>query len=67
MSVVEDEERDVASSPAQRPPRASVGRHRIEEEVFGTAYDSKTVRRSWAFRTTNRVKIHPSVAAGSLF
>ena len=49
MSVVEDDERDVASFPGQRPPRASVGSHRIEEEVFGKAYDPKTVRRIWAF------------------
>ncbi|MET0439837.1 MAG: ABC transporter ATP-binding protein [Devosia sp.] len=67
MSVVEDEERDVASFPGQRPPRASVGSHRIEEEVFGKAYDPKTVRRIWAFVKPYRVKIYLSVAAVLVF
>ena len=67
MSVVEDEERDVASFPGQRPPRASVGSHRIEEEVFGKAYDPKTVRRIWAFVKPYRMKIYLSVAAVLVF
>ncbi|MGV3573842.1 MAG: ABC transporter ATP-binding protein [Devosia sp.] len=67
MSVVEDDERDVASFPGQRPPRASVGSHRIEEEVFGKAYDPKTVRRIWAFVKPYRVKIYLSVAAVLVF
>lgn len=67
MSVVEDDERDVASFPGQRPPRASVGSHRIEEEVFGKAYDPKTVRRIWAFVKPYRAKIYLSVAAVLVF
>lgn len=67
MSVVEDDERDVASFPGQRPPRASIGSHRIEEEVFGKAYDPKTVRRIWAFVKPYRVKIYLSVAAVLVF
>ncbi|CAN7503433.1 MULTISPECIES: ABC transporter ATP-binding protein [unclassified Devosia] len=67
MSVVEDDERDVASFPGQRPPRASVGSHRIEEEVFGKAYDPKTVRRIWAFVKPYRMKIYLSVAAVLVF
>lgn len=67
MSVVEDDERDVASFPGQRPPRASVGSHRIEEEVFGKAYDPKTVRRIWAFVKPYRMKIYLSVAAVLIF
>lgn len=67
MSVVEDEERDSASFPGQRPPRASVGSHRIEEEVFGKAYDPKTVRRIWAFVKPYRNKIYLSVAAVLVF
>lgn len=67
MSVVEDDERDVAHFPGQRPPRASVGSHRIEEEVFGKAYDPKTVRRIWAFVKPYRVKIYLSVAAVLVF
>ncbi|HWV20816.1 MAG TPA: ABC transporter ATP-binding protein [Devosia sp.] len=67
MSVVEDDERDVASFPGQRPPRASVGSHRIEEEVFGKAYDPKTVRRIWAFVKPYRLQIYLSVAAVLVF
>lgn len=67
MSVVEDDERDVAHFPGQRPPRASVGSHRIEEEVFGKAYDPKTVRRIWAFVKPYRAKIYLSVAAVLVF
>lgn len=67
MSVIEDEERDAASFPGQRPPRASVGSHRIEEEVFGKAYDPKTVRRIWAFVKPYRLKIYLSVAAVLVF
>ena len=67
MSVIEDEERDIASFPGQRPPRASVGSHRIEEEVFGKAYDPKTVRRIWAFVKPYRMKIYLSVAAVLVF
>lgn len=67
MSVVEDDERDAASFPGQRPPRASVGSHRIEEEVFGKAYDPKTVRRIWAFVRPYRKRIFLSVAAVLVF
>ncbi|SEP69173.1 ATP-binding cassette, subfamily B [Devosia sp. YR412] len=68
MSVMEDEEdRETASFPGQRPPRASVGSHRIEEEIFGKAYDPRTVRRIWAFVEPYRLKIYLSVAAVLVF
>ena len=67
MSVVDDDEREVAAFPGQRPPRASVGSHRIEEEVFGKAYDPKTVRRIWAFVRPYRMKIYLSVLAVLVF
>jgi len=63
MSVIEEDDRETASFPGQRPPRASVGSHRIEEEVFGKAYDPRTVRRIWAFVRPYRAKIYLSVAA----
>lgn len=66
MSVM-DEEREVAAFPGQRPPRASVGSHRIEEEVFGKAYDPKTVRRIWAFVRPYRKRIYLSVVAVLVF
>ncbi|KKB78308.1 multidrug ABC transporter [Devosia soli] len=67
MSVIEDDERDSARFPGQRPPRASVGSHKIEEEVFGKAYDPKTVRRIWAFVKPYRRKIYLSVGAVLVF
>lgn len=67
MSAVEEEDREVAAFPGQRPPRASVGSHRIEEEVFGKAYDPRTVRRIWAFVKPYQTKIYLSVAAVLVF
>ncbi|ODT83421.1 MAG: multidrug ABC transporter [Pelagibacterium sp. SCN 64-44] len=67
MSVVDDDEREVAAFPGQRPPRASVGSHKIEEEVFGKAYDPQTVRRIWAYVHPYRAKIYLSVAAVLVF
>lgn len=67
MSAIEEDERDTASHPGQRPPRASVGSHRIEEEIFGKAYDPQTVRRIWAFVRPYRLKIYLSVAAVLVF
>ena len=67
MSVIEDEEREFPSFPGQRPPRASVGSLRIEEEVFGAAYDPKTIRRIWAFVRPYRRHIFFAVGAVLLF
>ncbi|MGV8833604.1 MAG: ABC transporter ATP-binding protein [Devosia sp.] len=67
MSVNAEDDREVAAFPGQRPPRASVGSHRIEEEIFGKAYDPKTVRRIWAFVRPYRLKIYLSVAAVLVF
>lgn len=67
MSVMEEDEREAAAFPGQRPPRASVGSHRIEEEVFGKAYDPQTVRRIWAYVHPYRHKIYLSVAAVLIF
>jgi len=67
VSVIEEDDRETARFPGQRPPRASVGSHRIEEEVFGKAYDPRTVRRIWAFVKPYRRKIYLSVAAVLVF
>jgi ATP-binding cassette subfamily B multidrug efflux pump len=67
MSAVDEEDREVAAFPGQRPPRASVGSHRIEEEIFGKAYDPRTVRRIWAFVRPYRLRIYLSVAAVLVF
>jgi ATP-binding cassette, subfamily B, multidrug efflux pump len=66
MTTIDDES-EIASHPGQRPPRASVGSVRIEEEIFGTAYDPKTVRRIWAFVRPYRAKIYLSVLAVLVF
>lgn len=67
MSAVDQDDREVAAFPGQRPPRASVGSHRIEEEIFGKAYDPHTVRRIWAFVSPYRSKIYLAVAAVLIF
>jgi len=67
MSAMDEQEREVAAFPGQRPPRASVGSHRIEEEVFGKAYDPRTVRRIWAFVRPYRLRIYLSVIAVLVF
>jgi len=67
MSVLNEDERETASFPGQRPPRASVGSHRIEEEIFGKAYDPQTVRRIWAFVRPYRKRIYLSVVAVLVF
>jgi ATP-binding cassette subfamily B protein len=51
----------------KRPPRAVVGSHRPEEEVFGKAYDPKIVRRIWAFVRPYRGQVAISVAAVLVF
>ena len=47
----------------QRPPRAVVGSHRVEEEMFGKAFDTNIVKRIWAFVDPYRTKIAWSVVA----
>jgi ATP-binding cassette, subfamily B, multidrug efflux pump len=65
MSEPNDTEDDVHTS--RRPPRAVVGSHRPEEEVFGKAYDPKIVRRIWAFVRPYRAQILLSVGAVLVF
>jgi len=67
MSAVDDDDRELAAFPGQRPPRASVGSHRVEEEIFGKAYDPQTVRRIWAFVSPYRLRIYGSVLAVLVF
>ena len=46
-----------------RPPRAVVGSHPIEEEIFGRAFDGQIVRRIWAFVRPYRLQMLVAVAA----
>jgi ATP-binding cassette subfamily B multidrug efflux pump len=57
------EQRDTS----RRPPRAVVGSHRIEEEVFGKAFDARIVRRIWAFVQPYRLQLYISIAAVLVF
>lgn len=47
----------------RRPPHAVVGSHRVEEEIFGRAFDKNIVRRIWAFVRPYRKNLIISVAA----
>lgn len=51
----------------RRPPRAVVGSHRVEEEMFGRAFDKKIIRRIWAFVHPYRGMAALSVAALLIF
>ena len=61
------EDRDEVGDPRGRPPRAVVGSHRPEEEVFGAAFDGRIVRRIWQFVYPYRRKMVVAVAAVLLF
>ena len=50
-----------------RPPRAVVGSHRIEEEMFGRVFDPRIVRRIWGFVQPYRRQVLISVGAVLLF
>ncbi|HTN62648.1 MAG TPA: ABC transporter transmembrane domain-containing protein, partial [Devosia sp.] len=63
MTSMIDDETEIATRPGQRPPRAVVGSHRLEEEVFGKAYDPRIVRRIWAFVDPYRGKMLLAVAS----
>jgi len=47
----------------RRPPRAAVGSHRIEEEMFGRAFDSRVMGRLWKFVSPYRMQMAIAVAA----
>ncbi len=47
--------------------RAVVGSHRIEEEIFGRAFDGRVLRRIWAFVRPYRQDVVISVAAVIVF
>ncbi|MER8805516.1 ABC transporter ATP-binding protein [Mesorhizobium australicum] len=63
MSTQDDEKEDTS----RRPTKAVVGSHRDEEEVFGKAYDPRTVRRIWSFVRPYGGRIFISVAAVLVF
>ena len=62
MSVQESRDEE-SEDRTRRPPRAVVGSHREEEEIFGKAYDPKIVRRIWSFVKPYQGQIVISVLA----
>jgi ATP-binding cassette, subfamily B, multidrug efflux pump len=65
MSEPNDQEDEVQKG--KRPPRAVVGSHRPEEEVFGKAYDPKIIRRIWAFVRPYRKQMAIAVVSVLIF
>jgi ATP-binding cassette subfamily B protein len=63
MAEEMETERPDVREDGRRPPRAVVGSHRIEEELFGKAFDGHIVRRIWAFVSPYRPKVILSVVA----
>lgn len=51
----------------RRPPRAVVGSHRIEEEMFGRTFDKRILRRIWAFVRPYRARVVITIAAMLIF
>ncbi|MFC3320330.1 ABC transporter ATP-binding protein [Mesorhizobium cantuariense] len=60
-------EPETETNDGRRPPRAVVGSHHIEEEIFGRAFDNNIVRRIWAFVRPYRAMVIISVAALMIF
>ncbi len=59
---LETERSDVRDD-GRRPPRAVVGSQRIEEEMFGKAFDGNIIKRIWAFVHPYKRQIMWSVVA----
>ncbi|NTG73707.1 ABC transporter ATP-binding protein [Agrobacterium rhizogenes] len=64
--TIETESNDVRED-GRRPPRAVVGSHRVEEEIFGKVFDSKIVGRIWTFVSPYRRQVYIAVVAVLLF
>ncbi|WP_192356964.1 ABC transporter ATP-binding protein [Mesorhizobium mediterraneum] len=60
-------ERNNVVDDRRRPPRAVVGSHRIEEEMFGRAFDKNVIWRIWAFVGPYKAKVFISVSALLIF
>lgn len=59
---LETERSDVRED-GRRPPRAVVGSHRVEEEMFGKAFDGNIVKRVWSFVHPYRRQVLLSLGA----
>lgn len=63
MAEEQETERSDVREDGRRPPRAVVGSHRVEEEIFGKAFDGNVIKRIWAFVRPYRTQILLSVVA----
>ncbi|SMY06113.1 ABC transporter ATP-binding protein [Flavimaricola marinus] len=67
MSEELEVERGDIRDNGRRPPRAVVGSHRIEEEMFGRVFDGRIVRRIWEFVRPYKRQLAISIAAVLVF
>ena len=63
----DDQDRADGRGDSRRPPRAVVGSHRIEEEMFGRVFDGRVIRRIWPFVRPYRTQLLISVIAVLIF
>jgi ATP-binding cassette subfamily B protein len=63
MAEEMETERSDVREDGRRPPRAVVGSQRIEEEMFGKAFDGNVIKRIWAFVRPYRRDVVLSVCA----
>jgi ATP-binding cassette subfamily B protein len=67
MSGETEVERHDVREDGRRPPRAVVGSHRVEEEMFGRVFDPKILRRIWTFVRPYRRQVQISVVSVLIF
>lgn len=67
MSEELEVERGDIRDNGRRPPRAVVGSHRMEEEIFGRLYDRNVVARIWDFVKPYRPQLVLSIIAVLVF
>jgi len=58
-----DTERPDARDDGRRPPRAVVGSHRIEEEMFGSVFNGRIIGRIWTFVRPYKMRLLFALAA----
>ncbi len=67
MSGETETERHDVREDGRRPPRAVVGSHRVQEEIFGRVFDKRILARIWVFVDPYKRQFYISVAAVLIF
>jgi ATP-binding cassette subfamily B protein len=67
MSGETEMERNKVREDGRRPPRAVVGSHRVQEEMFGRVLDTNVMRRIWVFVRPYRRQLVISVVSVLIF